>query len=133
VTVVFVGLASIRDSSFVASAVAEAFGATDVTLADLPRRVRAACAGRSTLLLLDNFEHVLDAAPLVADLLAAVVPLRVLATSRAPLRIRGEREYALGPLAPGGVASPAHPDQAGPLPRFACSLLGCTISIRRFS
>lgn len=97
--VVFVGLASIRDPSFVASAIAEAFGVTDVTLADLARRVRAACAGRPTLLVLDNVEHVLDAVPLVANLLSEVAPLRVLATSRAPLRIRGEREYAVGPLA----------------------------------
>ena len=44
-------------------------------------------------------EQVLDAAPLVADLLASVPELRVLATSRAPLHIRGEREYAVGPLA----------------------------------
>jgi predicted ATPase/transcriptional regulator with XRE-family HTH domain len=97
--VVFVGLASIRESSFVAPAIAEAFGVTDVTLGDLPRRVRAACAGRSTLLVLDNFEHVLDAVPLVATLLSEVASLRVLATSRAPLRVRGEREYAVGPLA----------------------------------
>ena len=51
------------------------------------------------MLVLDNFEQVLDAAPLVADLLASVAPLRVLVTSRAPLRVRGEREYAVGPLA----------------------------------
>jgi predicted ATPase len=51
------------------------------------------------LLVLDNFEHVLDMAPLVADLLISVATLRVLATSRAPLRVRGEREYAVGPLA----------------------------------
>ena len=111
IRVVFVGLAPIRDSSLVASAVAEAFGATDVTLADLPRRVCAACAGRPTLLLLDNFEHVLDAAPLVADLLATVAPLRVLATSRAPLRIRGEREFALGPLALEAAAVPLFLDR----------------------
>ena len=49
--------------------------------------------------MLDNFEQVLDAAPLVADLLTAVAALRVLVTSRAPLRVRGEREYAVGPLA----------------------------------
>jgi len=97
--VVFVGLASIVDPSFVASMIAEAFDVTDVTLADLPRRVRAACTGRATLLILDNFEHVLGAAPLVADLLGAVASLRVLATSRAPLRVRGEREYPVGPLA----------------------------------
>ena len=44
--------------------------------------------------MLDNFEQVLDAAPLVADLLTSVASLRVLVTSRAPLRVRGEREYA---------------------------------------
>ena len=48
--------------------------------------------------MVDNFEQVLDAAPLVADLLTWVAPLRVLVTSRAPLRVRGEREYAVGPL-----------------------------------
>jgi predicted ATPase len=62
-------------------------------------RARAACDGRSTLLVLDNFEQILDAAPLVADLLTSVAALRVLATSRAPLRLRGEREYVVGPLA----------------------------------
>ena len=51
------------------------------------------------MLVLDNFEQVLDAAPLVADLLTSVASLRVLVTSRAPLRVRGEREYAVGPLA----------------------------------
>jgi predicted ATPase len=49
--------------------------------------------------LLDNFEQVLDAAPVVADLLAATITLRLLVTSRAPLRVRGEREYPVGPLA----------------------------------
>jgi predicted ATPase len=51
------------------------------------------------LLVLDNFEQVLDAAPLVADLLRSVAALRVMVTSRAPLRVRGEREYVVGPLA----------------------------------
>jgi predicted ATPase/DNA-binding XRE family transcriptional regulator len=96
--VVFVALAAIRDPSFVAAAIAEALGLSDVAAADLPRRTRAACHGRATLLVVDNFEHVLDAAPLIADLLALVLPLRVLVTSRAPLRVRGEREYAVGPL-----------------------------------
>jgi predicted ATPase len=50
------------------------------------------------LLVLDNFEQVLDAAPLVGELLTSVASLRVLVTSRAPLRLRGEREYAVGPL-----------------------------------
>jgi predicted ATPase/DNA-binding XRE family transcriptional regulator len=97
--VVFVPLAAIRNAMFVSAAIAEALGLSDVTAVDLPRRARTACADRPTLLVLDNFEQILDAAPLVADLLASVASLRLLATSRAPLRVRGEREYAVGPLA----------------------------------
>ena len=97
--VVFVPLAAIRDPAFVESAIAEAFGLVDVTARDLPRRARVACESQSTLLVLDNFEHVLSAAPPVADLLTSVPSLRLLVTSRAPLRVRGEREYVVGPLA----------------------------------
>ena len=97
--VVFVSLAAVRNPAFVAPVVAEALGVLDATPINLPMRARAACDGRSTLLVLDNFEQVLDAAPLVTDLLTAVAALRVLATSRAPLHLRGEREYVVGPLA----------------------------------
>ena len=102
-------LAAVRNSAFVAPAIAEALGVVDATALDLPRRARAACDGQPTLLVLDNFEQVLDAAPLVADLLTSVAALRVLVTSRAPLRVRGEREYAVGPLAlePADATSPA--------------------------
>jgi predicted ATPase/DNA-binding XRE family transcriptional regulator len=99
VRVRFVSLAALRDPAFVALAIAEALGLADVTALDLPTRARAACADRPTLLVLDNFEHLLDAAPLVADLLTSVLALRVLVTSRAPLHVRSEREYAVGPLA----------------------------------
>jgi len=99
IRVVFVALAAIREAPFVASAIAEALGLSDVTALDLPRLARLACADQPTLLILDNFEQVLDAAPLVADLLSSVATFRVLATSRAPLRLRGEREYGVGPLA----------------------------------
>jgi predicted ATPase/DNA-binding XRE family transcriptional regulator len=97
--VLFVGLAAVRKSEFVAPAIAEALGVANDTAPDLPARARIACEGQATLLVLDNFEHVLDVSPLVTDLLIAVETLRVLATSRAPLRVRGEREYAVGPLA----------------------------------
>jgi len=97
--VVFVPLAAIRSSAFVAPAIAEAFGLSDVTALDLPKRARVACGDQPTLLLLDNFEQILDAASLVSDLLTSIVPLRVLVTSRAALRVRGEREFAVGPLA----------------------------------
>ena len=72
--------------------IAQAIGAPD----DLGGFLR----GRELVLLLDNFEHLLDAAPTVADLLATAAGLRVLATSRAPLRISGEVEYPLDPLDP---------------------------------
>jgi predicted ATPase/DNA-binding XRE family transcriptional regulator len=97
--VAFVELASIRQATFVASSIAEALGLPDVTAADLPRHVQALCnQERPILLVLDNCEHVLDAAPLVAALATSAPSLRVLATSRAALRVRGERLYVVEPL-----------------------------------
>jgi len=73
-------------------------------------------ADRRVLLILDNFEQVLDAAPDVARLLAAAAGVRVLLTSRSVLGLRGEHDLALGPLPTppaddallaGGGASPA--------------------------
>ena len=73
----FVPLAALRVPAFVASAIAEALGLSDVTPLDLPKRARVACGDQRTLLVLDNFEQVLDAAPLVADLVKSVAPLRL--------------------------------------------------------
>ncbi|HTI41202.1 MAG TPA: helix-turn-helix domain-containing protein [Vicinamibacterales bacterium] len=95
---VFVPLAAIRDPAFVAAEIAEALGLLDISALNLSKHVRAWCDGRPTLLVLDNFEQILDAAPLVAELLSSVAALSVLVTSRAPLRVRGEREYGVGPL-----------------------------------
>ena len=57
-------------------------------------------APSTALLVLDNFEHLLAAAPLVSELLAACADLKVLATSREALRLQGEQRYALAPLEP---------------------------------
>jgi predicted ATPase/DNA-binding XRE family transcriptional regulator len=108
--VVFVPLASIRDPAFVASAIADALGLADVTAVDLPKRARVAYGHRPTLVVLDNAEHVLDAVPLIADLVISVPSLQLLVTSRAPLHVRGERKFAVGPLELGvgsGATSPA--------------------------
>ena len=98
--VLFVPLAAVRDAAFVAPAIAEALGLLDITAVDLARRARASCDGTPTWLVLDNFEQVLDAGPLVAELLSSVADLRVLVTSRAPLRVRGEREFRRGAPCP---------------------------------
>jgi predicted ATPase/DNA-binding XRE family transcriptional regulator len=95
---VFVPLAAVHDASFVGPSIAEAFGFSDVSELDLPRRIRVVCTNQPTLLVLDNCEHVLDAAPALAELLSATSSLRMLTTSREPLHIRGEREYVVGPL-----------------------------------
>ena len=97
--VVFASLDAIQDPGLAACAIAEALGLADISASDLPRRARAACEGYPTLLVLDSLEQVQHAAPLVTDLLTSATTLRLLATSRVTLRVRGEREYALGPLA----------------------------------
>jgi predicted ATPase/transcriptional regulator with XRE-family HTH domain len=94
----FVSLAAIRDPSFVMPAIAESLELVDVTARELPRRLRVAFQDHVTLLVLDNFEHLLDTAPLVADLLTSAPSLRMLVTSRAPLRLRGERQHVVEPL-----------------------------------
>ena len=74
---------------------------------------------RRLLLILDNFEQVVDAAPLIVDLLLACPGLTVLDTSRAPLRLSGEREF---PLAPLSLPSPDHPTDLGQIATAAVAL-----------
>ena len=95
----FVGLAPVLDPALVGSAIAQALGVGEATGRPLLESVKDHLRERELLLLLDNFEHVLAAAPLVADLLAACRRLKVLVTSRAVLHLRGEKEVAVPPLA----------------------------------
>ena len=95
--VVFVELAPIVDQALVAATVARALGLeTDVPSWD---RLAEHLDGKHMLLVLDNFEHVLAAAPRVSQLVRAAPDLRVVATSRAPLNLSDEREYPVQPLA----------------------------------
>jgi excisionase family DNA binding protein len=94
----FVGLAPIRDPDFVASAVAQTLGVREGSDGRLADRLAAFIRAKRLLVLLDNFEQVVAAAPVVADLLAACPGLTVLTTSRAPLRLSGEHEHAVPPL-----------------------------------
>ena len=104
----FVALASLTDPMLVPSVVAASLNLPDVAGAESAALVEA-LRDRRGLLVLDNFEHLLAAAAMVADLLAGCPSLTLLVTSRAPLRIRGEREFLLAPL-----ELPAGPDDAVP-------------------
>ena len=96
--VLFVALAPIADPALVASAIGQVVGAREAGTEPLPDRINAVLRDGRHLLVLDNFEHVVEAAPLVADLLAACPSLTVLVTSRVRLRVSGEHEHAVPPL-----------------------------------
>ncbi len=97
--VAFVPLAPIADPGLVLPTVAQALGITDVAGRPLLARVLSALRSRDVLLVLDNFEQLLAAAALIADLLAACPTLKLLVTSRATLRLSGEHAYPVPPLA----------------------------------
>jgi len=99
VRVRLVALASVGEPGLVAPAIARAIGLSDAAGQPATEALTAYLADRDDLLLLDNFEQVVAAAPLVAELLAACPRLMVLVTSRAALRVRAEYDYALAPLA----------------------------------
>jgi predicted ATPase/class 3 adenylate cyclase len=94
----FVGLADTDDATTVRSLIARTIGLFDGPGRPASEALAPYLKDRSVLLVLDNFEHVLEAAADVADILAASPRSRVLVTSRAPLRIVGEQEYPLDPL-----------------------------------
>ncbi|MFN8678177.1 MAG: tetratricopeptide repeat protein [Thermomicrobiales bacterium] len=101
-------LAPLGDPALVPGVIAAAFGIRDDSEAALLAALQR--VEQPLLLVLDNCEHLLPAMPLVATLLAASPHLAVLATSRARLRLRGEREFPLGPLAlPGTTATATLP------------------------
>lgn len=96
--VCFVPLAAISDPDFVLPAIAQALGLRETAVRSVLGELQVALGEQSLLLLLDNFEQVLAAAAQLSDLLAACPNLHLLVTSRAPLRLHGEREFAVSPL-----------------------------------
>jgi predicted ATPase/DNA-binding SARP family transcriptional activator len=89
----FVGLAPLEDASLVESAISAALGLRDASLEEH-------VGSRELLLLLDNFEHLLQAAPLLSRLLGTAPRLKVLATSRSRLDLYGEVDYPVPALSP---------------------------------
>ena len=97
--VVFVSLAPISGSTLVSIVIARALGVLDSGNQPLRNLLHEALRRRRLLLVLDNFEHVTKAAPMVAALVAACPEVKVLITSRERLRVNGEHAMLLKPLA----------------------------------
>ena len=96
--VCFVDLCTVSDAALVAKAIAAALGVIGNPQIPLPNTLKRILAEKELLLLLDNFEHVIEAAPLVYDLLATAPRLTALVTSREALRLSGEQEFPVPPL-----------------------------------
>jgi len=97
--VFFVALATLTDHTLVTSSVAQVLGVRESGDQPLLEGIKDYLQDKRLLLVLDNFEQVLEAAPQAGEILSAAPRLKVLATSRIPLGIYGEREYAVPPLA----------------------------------
>lgn len=95
----FVDLAPVTDVTLVPSAIARALGLREESHHDLQASIVAFIGDRAVLLLLDNFEHLITAAPIVAALLTRCPRLTILVTSRAALRLQAEHAFAVKPLA----------------------------------
>jgi predicted ATPase len=101
--VFFVALETVRDPMLVASRLAATIGIAEPAHRTSAEVLLEWLGGKRVLFVLDNFEQVLDAGPIVADLLRAAPGLKALVTSRAPLHVSGEQEYPVPGL-------PAPPD-----------------------
>ena len=110
--VFFVPLVALSDPELVLPTIAEAFDVRGAAGRSLQEQLQDYLREKQMLLMLDNFEQVIDAAPLVTDLLTAAPRLKVLVTSREVLRLSGETDYPVPPL------SLPDPKRLPPLERF---------------
>ncbi len=99
--VCFVALSAIGDRGLIASTIAQAVGVRETGNTSPQENLIEYVGGLSQpmLLLLDNFEHLVSAAPVIAQLLTAGPKLKVVVTSQAPLHVYGEHEFPVPPLA----------------------------------
>jgi predicted ATPase len=109
--VYFVALAAVSDASLIPATIAQTLGVREsggqTALESLKEHLRKSF-GAPLLLLIDNFEHLVAAAPLLSELLALAPGLKILVTSRAALRVHDENEFPLPPLSvPDRKATPS--------------------------
>ncbi len=96
--VVFVDLTAVREPQLLHSVIALALRIPDSSKTAIEDTVKLALAEKNLLLILDNFEQIVDAAPQLLQLLGAAPEIKILVTSREVLRLRGEQEFHLEPL-----------------------------------
>src|SRR5207244_3284051 len=97
--VYFVPLAPVRDPGLVPSTIAQSIGLQDARDRPLMEHLVSQLRERQLLIVLDNFEHLLAGAPVVTQLLQETSAVRILVGSRSPLRVSGEQECSVPPLA----------------------------------
>ncbi|MBG6239895.1 putative ATPase [Mycetocola sp. CAN_C7] len=104
IEVTFVDLSSVQDAALVPNAIAEALGVLDTGDEPVLDKLKTALSTRQMLIVLDNFEQILPAAPILTTLLASAPDVKFLVTSRSLLRVSGEHAVEVGPL---GLPDPA--------------------------
>ena len=117
--VFFVSLASIVNPDLVATTITQALGLKTGESQPGSELLKRYLENKHALLVLDNFEQVIAAAPLVGDLLAAAPNLKILVTSRAVLHLYGEHEFNVPPLAVPDLNDPPSPDALARFPAVA--------------
>ena len=133
---IFVPLAPIRDPNLVASTIAHLCGVMETAGKRLVDVLKAYLRDKQLLLVLDNFEQVAAAAPVIAELLAAAPRLKVLVTSRAVLHLSGEHEYPVPPLRLPEAAHGRHVEalaQADAVVLFVERAQGVSVTVLRFA
>ncbi len=117
----FVELATQHDERQVPNLIAQTLGIADGGAVDVLDRLLLSCRGVKRLLVLDNCEHLSSLSGLVTLLLSSAPELRILATSRSPLGVNGEQEFAVAPLTlpPPGES---HPERLSRVPAIALLL-----------
>ena len=113
--VAFVELATVLEPDLVQPAIAATLDVRGTSIENIGQRLKAHLKQRQMLLILDNAEHLLDAAPDIAALLAASERLHILITSRSPLNLRGEHAFDVPPLA---IPPLQHAQSAAELSRY---------------
>lgn len=117
--VYFVPLASISSPELVAPAIAQEIGLTIASTASIVESLKAEISDRRMLLVLDNFEQITPAAPLLTELLEACPRLHLVVTSRIALRLSAEHEFRIPPLeVPDAVGTPAALDHVASVRLF---------------